>query len=51
MTVDEFEQQRKRRLIQVFWLTEAVLLFEAVHRLYASDKLAVALSSALLLSV
>ena len=50
MTIEEFEQQRKRRLLQVFWLTEAVLLIEVVHRLYAGAVLARELSAALLLT-
>lgn len=48
MTIEEFERQRKRRLLQVFWLTEVVLLIEVVHRLYAGAVLAWELSAALL---
>ena len=50
MTIEEFERKRKRRLLQVFWLTELFLLIEAVHRLYANVELGLALSLALLLS-
>lgn len=50
MTIEEFEQQRKHRLLQVFWLTEAVLLIEVVHRLYAGAALAWELSAALFIT-
>jgi hypothetical protein len=33
MTIEAFEQQRKPGLLQVFWLTKAILLIAAMHRL------------------
>lgn len=50
MTIKEFEKQRKRRLLQVFFLTEAMLLLEVVHRLFVDAGLAKELAAALLLA-
>ncbi|MDZ7870584.1 MAG: EAL domain-containing protein [Rheinheimera sp.] len=50
MVIEKFEEHRKRRLLQVFFLTEAVLLIEVIHRLFAAETLALELSVALLLS-
>lgn len=50
MTIEDFEKNRKRRLLQIFFLTEAVLLIEVIHRLYAGAVLAQELSAVLLLS-
>ena len=50
MTIEDFEKQRKRRLLQVFFLTEAMLLIEAVHRFFVDSEQANELSAALLLA-
>lgn len=50
MTIEDFEKQRKRRLLQVFFLTEAMLLIEAVHRFFIDSEQANELSAALLLA-
>jgi len=51
MVIEKFEEHRKRRLLQVFFLTEAVLLIEVIHRLYAAEILAQELSAALFVAV
>lgn len=51
MTIESYEQQRKQRLLQVFFLTEAVLFIEAIHRWYAGAVLAQELSGALLFTM
>lgn len=49
MVIEKFDEHRKRRLLQVFFLTEVVLLIEVFHRLYVERVLAKELSLALLL--
>ena len=51
MATEQLKEHRKYRLLQVFYLTEAVLLIELFHRLIAKGEAAIPLAIAILFTM